>query len=284
MNNIPSSILNYRGGGYAFAFNRVREICQEVVLSGLWRSNFFDSMAFHGGTSLRIIHGLNRFSEDLDFCQISKKYPDMDAATQSVEKEFQSLGLDFQMIPRKKRSENISGYYVEGNTSKTMNTFGLPDSISKAVDVNAKIRIKIDIDTDTPDGFGLKHDFRTTPFNYGITTLDKPSMFAAKTSAVISRHWKNRMKGRDLFDFEWYINNNTPLNTVYLINNLLREGKVSSSDVSNDELLTIMEERFDSIDYDSAMLDLYPFVDLDKIPDNWSPDHFIDLSKKIIFV
>ena len=140
------------------------------------------------------------------------------------------------------------------------------------------------MDAETPDGFGFTHEYKTSPFNYSVTILDKPSLFAAKTSAVISRHWKNRIKGRDLFDFEWYIDNNTPLNTVYLINNLMREGKISSPDASKDDLLLIMKERFDSIDYDSAILDLYPFVDADKIPSNWSSDHFTDLAKRIVFI
>ena len=207
----------------------------------------------------------------------------MDAVSKSVEREFESLGLDFQMIPRKKRSDNISGYYVEGNRSKTMKTFGLPDSISDAVDVNAKIRIKIDIDTDTPEGFGLKHEFRTTPFNYGVTILDKPSLFAAKTSAVISRQWKNRIKGRDLFDFEWYINNRTPINTTYLINNLCRGGLLKEES-TEETILEILKNRFESIDYDSALSDIRIYVNVNDIPQDWSSDHFIDLAKKIEFI
>ena len=283
MSNILSSLMREHYDDYFFALNHIREICQEITLSGLWRSGFFNSMAFHGGTALRIIHGLNRFSEDLDFCQINKRYPDMNTASRSVEKEFESLGLDFRMIPRKKRSDNIAGYYVEGNTSKTMRTCGLPDSISNAVDVNAKIRIKIDIDTDTPEGFGLEHEFRTIPFNYGVTILDKPSLFAAKTSAVISRHWKNRIKGRDLFDFEWYINNKTPVNTTYLINNLRRD-ELLNKESTEDDILEVLRDRFESIDYGSALSDIRTYVDVNDIPQNWSPDHFIDLSNKIVFI
>ena len=241
-------------------------------------------MAFHGGTSLRIFHGLDRFSEDLDFCQLTNVPPNPKTISNFIEKEFKSMGLDFHVTERMRSTGNIKIFYVKGNKRDTMRLFGFPDDMLNLVNPDAVISIKMDMDAETPEGFGIIHEYKTNPFNYRVTILDKPSLFAAKTSAVISRHWKNRMKGRDLFDFEWYINNNTPLNTVYLINNLLREGKVSSPDVSNDELLTIMKERFDSIDYDSAMLDLYPFVDLDKIPDNWSPDHFIDLSKKIVFV
>ena len=113
--------------------------------------------------------------------------------------------------------------------------------------------------------------------------MDKPSLFAAKTSAVISRHWKNRIKGRDLFDFEWYINNETPINTTYLVNNLCREGLLNERSTTVD-ILEILKKRFESIDYDSALSDIRVYVDKKDIPQNWSPEHFIDLSKKIVFI
>ena len=284
MKTVLSSFIKEYPSELSPASNMVREICQEIVLCGLSRSNFFDSMAFHGGTSLRIFHGLERFSEDLDFCQLTDVPPDPEIVSDFIEKEFKSLGLDYHVTSRMRSTGNINVFYVKGNKRDTMRLFGIPDDMLNLINPDAVISIKMDMDAETPEGFGFTHEYKTSPFNYRVTILDKPSLFAAKTSAIISRHWKNRTKGRDLFDFEWYISNNTPLNTVYLINNLLREGKVPSPDVSKDDLLAIMRDRFNSIDYDSAMLDLYPFVDLDKIPDNWSPDHFIDLSKKIVFV
>ena len=284
MNTVLSSLIKKYPNELAPASNMVREICQEIILCGLSRSNFFNSMAFHGGTSLRIFHGLERFSEDLDFCQLTSIPPDPEIISDFIEREFKSMGLDFNVTARVRNAKNINIFYVKGNKRDTMELFGFPEDMLNLVNPDAVISIKMDMDKETPDGYGFVHEYKTSPFSYSVTILDKPSLFAAKTSAVISRHWKNRTKGRDLFDFEWYINNNTPLNTVYLINNLLREGKITSSDTSDDELLTIMKERFDSIDYDSAILDLYPFVNSDKIPNNWSPDHFINLSKKIVFI
>ncbi len=194
------------------------------------------------------------------------------------------MGLDFHVTTRMRSVGNINVFYIKGNKRETMRLFGFPDDMLNLVNPDAVISIKMDMDAETPSGFGFTHGYRTSPFNYSVTILDKPSLFAAKTSAVISRHWKNRVKGRDLFDFEWYVNNNTPLNTTYLINNLLREGKIPSPDASKDDLLNIMKERFDSIDYNSALLDLYPFISADKIPNDWSSDHFINLSEKIVFI
>ena len=284
MKTVLSSLIKEYPNELSPASNIVREICQEIVLCGLSRSNFFNNMAFHGGTSLRIFHGLERFSEDLDFCQLTDVPPNPETISNFIEKEFKSMGLVFHVTTRMRNSGNINIFYVKGNKRDTMRLFGFPEDLLDLVNPDAVISIKMDIDAETPEGFGFTHEYKTSPFNYSVTILDKPSLFAAKTSAVISRHWKNRTKGRDLFDFEWYINNNTPLNTIYLINNLLREGKISSTNASKDEILTIMDERFDSIDYDSAILDLYPYVDVDKIPNNWSPDHFIDLSRKIVFI
>ena len=284
MNTVLSSFIKEYPNELAPASNIIREICQEIILCGLSRSNFFDNMAFHGGTSLRIFHGLERFSEDLDFCQLTDVPPNPEIISNFIEKEFKSMGLDFHVTTRTRNASNINIFYVKGNKRDTMKLFGFPEDMLNLVNPDAIINIKMDMDTETPEGFGFTHEYKTSPFNYSVTILNKPSLFAAKTSAVISRHWKNRTKGRDLFDFEWYIKNNTPLNTVYLVNNLLREGIISSSDTSEDELLTVLKERFESIDYDSAILDLYPFINYDKIPNNWSPDYFINLSKKIVFI
>ena len=284
MSAILSSLLKDHPAGISDAINTAKEICQEIILSGLWRSNFFNHMAFHGGTALRIFYDIDRFSEDLDFCQIDDGPVDLATIGGFIEDEFESLGLEFHVSSRIRKESNITGYKVKGNASDTMIAFGFQKEILDALNPDAVISIKIDVDVDTPKGFGIDHKFKTYPFNYGTTLLDKPSLFAAKTSAVITRHWKNRIKGRDLYDFEWYIRNGTPINTVYLINNLQREGIVSDNDITRDELVEILRNRFDSIDYHSAIDDLYPFIDNKKIPQNWSSNHFNDMIEMMKFV
>ena len=208
---------------------------------------------------------------------------DINDVIKYINSEFKSYDLNFRVSPKTRDGGNITGFSVKGSAIDAIEAFGFPHEFMNAVDAHTIINIKIDIDTDTPKGFGLEHMFKTHPFNYSVTILDKPSLFAAKTSAVVSRHWKNRVKERDLFDFEWYLENNTPINRNYLINNLCREGIISSPEISDDELLAIITNRFDAIDYKSAVSDLYPFVDNEMIPVDWSSIHFRELTKRLVF-
>ena len=265
------------------AFNSAREIIQEAILSGLDRSNFFGHVAFHGGTSLRIFHNLDRFSEDLDFCVVDDGFEvDYDVISNFVVNELESLGLDYSMTKVRRGDGNITGCYIEGNATETLSLMGYGEKILKDIHPNTHLKIKMDVDLDTPRGYRLEHFYKTYPFQYGATLLDFPSLFAGKTSAVITRHWRNRTKGRDLYDFEWYIKRQVPVNIRYLESNLMRENLVNESELDRNTLLSILEERFNRIDYESGLMDLRAFIPKQKIPSDWSPEHFIELSKKII--
>ena len=277
-----SSLVNTESTNLVDANNSIREIMQEIVLSGLSRSGFFNHAAFHGGTALRIFHDLDRFSEDLDFCIIDPDYAvDIEFLAGFVDNELAANGIEAK-IDKDRQSRNIKSCQVVGKTVDILTTFGFNDRLIASVDSKSKIRIKMDIDLEVPDGYILDHRLRDYPFHYSATLLDKPSLFAAKTSAVICRHWRNRVKGRDFYDFEWYINNSCPMNRTYLANNLMREGLVDEPYISKEKLLEILRNRFETVDLDSALDDISAFVRLDKIHD-WSPEHFINLSERIRF-
>jgi len=265
------------------ALNTAREIIQEAILSGIYRSNFFGHAAFQGGTSLRIFHGLDRFSEDLDFCVVDEGYEvDFDRLSDFIRNELESLGLDYKLDRIKGSDGNITGCFIEGNAVETLSLMGYQEKLLKQVHPNTLLKVKIGIDKEIPGGYGLEHVFKEYPFNYGATLLDFPSLFAGKTSAVITRHWRNRIKGRDLYDFEWYIDREVPVNTRFLENNLMREGLVGEYELDRQTLLSILERRFNSINYDSALSDLRAFVPPSRVPTDWNPDHFIELSKRIV--
>ncbi len=281
--NLLQSIIKDYPENPVDAVNLARQYLQEIVLSGLSRSGFFGYAAFQGGTSLRIFHGLDRFSEDLDFCVVQDGHKvDLDRMAGYLQDELESFGLTFTIQKRDKEEGNICGYRIKGNTRDMLQVMGFPESIMKHIYPNAMTDVKIDIDKETPGGFGLEHVRKNDPFHYSATLLDFPSLFAGKTSAVITRHWRNRIKGRDLYDFEWYIGKEVPINMCFLESNLSREGLVKESELDRDKLLQILEDRFNVIDYDSALEDLSLFVPSSHIPSDWSPEHFIELSKKII--
>ncbi len=247
------------------------------------RSNFFKHVAFHGGTSLRIIHGLDRFSEDLDFDRYDQNYAiDFERMAYYICNELESYGLKYEMDKVKTPDSNIWGCYIVGNMYETLKAMGFKEKVLKPVHPNTLLRVKIDIDLEMPDGYRLDHQYKSSPFHYGITLLDLPSLFAGKTAAVVGRHWISRIKGRDLYDFEWYIRNKVPINLEYFSNNLLRGGTIESPIKDKEALLSVLEKRFMAIDYDNALQDLYAFVPRENIPKGWCPEHFIELSKDIL--
>lgn len=281
--NLIQSIIKEYPSSPAVSLNLVRQYLQEIVLSGMFRSNFFGYSAFQGGTCLRIFHGLDRFSEDLDFCVVQDGHKvDLDSISGYIQNEIESFGLHFEIQKRDKEGGNICGFQIKGNTVDVLETMGFPDSIITAVHPKTLTYIKVDIDKETPKGFGIEHQYKTYPFHYGATLMDLPSLFAGKTSAVITRYWKKRVKGRDLYDFDWYIKKGIPINMSFLESNLMREGLVNESELNMDVLLSILEDRFNAINYDSALEDIALFVQDEKIPEEWGPEYFINLSKKMM--
>ncbi|MBQ7979960.1 MAG: nucleotidyl transferase AbiEii/AbiGii toxin family protein [Candidatus Methanomethylophilaceae archaeon] len=264
------------------AVNLARQYLQEIVLCGLYRSNFFNYAAFQGGTSLRIFHDLDRFSEDLDFCVVEEGHKvDLEKISGYLKDEIMSYGLEFNIQIRDVEGGNICGFRIKGNTRDLLQAMGFPESTLMLIHPKALTDIKIDIDKETPKGYKVEHVFKSYPFQYGATIMDYPTLFAGKTSAVITRHWKNRVKGRDLYDFEWYIGQNIPVNMRFLESNLVREGLIKESEFNREVLLELLEDRFRVIDYNSALEDISLFVPSDKVPENWSPEHFIEVSKRI---
>jgi predicted nucleotidyltransferase component of viral defense system len=282
MSTLISSIIGEHTTNHKLAMNVAKQHVQEIILAGIYRSGAFKHIAFQGGTALRIFYGLDRFSEDLDFCSIDDHDLDVDRMIKFILNEIESFGLDFKVGYKKDDNAFIKGFTIEGNAVDALGVMGYSEKTLKQVHPRAMMMVKVDIDPKAPSGFGLHHTYKMGPYHYGATLLDLPSLFAGKTGAVISRAWKNRVKGRDFYDFEWYINRDVPLNLEYLSSNLMRTDAIEEPIKDRDTLLKILEDRFNSVDYENALMDLIPFVPPDSIPSNWSPEHFIKLSKRII--
>ena len=126
MNRVIEAMLDrYKPQNNEERENAIKEIMQEIVLAGLSRGGFFDKAAFYGGTCLRIFHGLNRFSEDLDFALLEKN-PNfqLEAYFPALEKEFQSYGIDIIIESKNKDEKNaIQSAFLKGNTLMLMMSF-----------------------------------------------------------------------------------------------------------------------------------------------------------------
>ena len=262
--------------------NAVKEVVQEIALCGLSRAGFFKQAAFYGGTALRIFYGLDRFSEDLDFSLIA---PDPDFELNSyfsgLEKELASVGLKFSIEEKVKSVDSdIKSAFLKGNTKEHI--VSIYDEDNAHINPDEIIKIKFEVDINPPAYATFENKYRLLPSPYSVKLYDMPSLFAGKVHAVICRAWKNRIKGRDLYDYVFYLANQASINLPHLRARLEDSGVLKESDVFTLETLkTMLTERFDTIDYEKAKKDVLPFVkDASKL-DLWNKDFFTEITKGI---
>ena len=243
--------------------NAMKEIIQEIVLCGLSRAGFFNKAAFYGGTALRIFYGLNRFSEDLDFSLTSPE-PDFDLSSYFpvLKKEVTSWGLNVDISLKEKNTDSaIRSAFLKGNTMEHMLVFYASESLKSGISRDEVIKIKFEVDTIPPEGAGYENKYRLLPSPYEVKMYDMPSLFAGKVHAVICRAWKQRVKGRDLYDYIFYLSRNTPLNLPHLKARLVQSRAWDpEKDLSIEDTRNLLFSRFDSIDFENARNDVRPFI------------------------
>ncbi|MCR5806830.1 MAG: nucleotidyl transferase AbiEii/AbiGii toxin family protein [Oscillospiraceae bacterium] len=282
MNTVINTMLEkYNAEGLTDRKNAVKEIMQEIVLCGLSRGGFFRKAAFYGGTALRVFYGLDRFSEDLDFSlmepddsfELSDYFP-------ILKKEIASYGLNVEISEKQKTKESaIRSAFLKGSTKEHMLLF-YADSSTSGISSDEKIRIKFEVDTNPPAGASFEHKFRLLPSPYEVTLYDMPSLFAGKTHAVICRAWKNRIKGRDLYDYIFYLSRGTELNTGHLKARLVESGVWQAEDEFGiEDAKALLCSRFDTIDYAQAKEDVLPFIKDTASLDLWSADFFKQITE-----
>jgi hypothetical protein len=177
----------------------LKEIIQEIALLGLWRAKFFEHAAFYGGTALKILYGLDRFSEDLDFMLLAKK-TDFTFSTyqKNLEKELSSFGLSVQMTEKPKaRRSRIQSAFLKANTKQHMFLVNVPPIITSRVQQAQTLKIKLEIDIESCQGFTVESHAVLKPMPFWVRTLSLSSLFSGKMHAVLCRTWGTRVKGRD---------------------------------------------------------------------------------------
>ncbi len=241
----------------------LKEILQEIILSALARTDFFSKAAFYGGTALRLFYGLDRFSEDMDF---SLKCPDsrfnLASYLDVIQETLNEFGLSFEAnLKEKKHKSPIQSAFVKGNTRSVMlEIYG--QAIAQTIARSDALKIKLEIDTNPPCGAQFERKVKLTPVPHFVTLYDEPSLFAGKLHAILCRSWKNRVKGRDLFDFVFYRKRGTPVNLDHLRNRLIDSGAIDKTTPWNRTILIDkLKMHFSKIDYESAKRDVIAFVE-----------------------
>ena len=250
--------------------NAVFEVNQQVILAGLYNGGFFESAAFYGGTCLRIFHGLQRFSEDMDFSLLTQDANfDFSKYFQPIIDAFALVGREVEIKKKdKKNFGKVESAFLKDNTDVYDVTF----QTEKA------IRIKIEVDTCPPMNFNTEQKLLLQPHSFMTRCYTLPDLFAGKMHALVYRSWKNRVKGRDWYDFEWYVRHNVPLDFAHLAE---RCKQFNNEDITPEQFIEKLKERLRTTDIKQVKDDVLPFVRNSKELDIWSNDYFVQLAEMV---
>lgn len=264
--------------------NAIKEIVQEVVLCGLSRGGFFKEAAFYGGTALRIFYGLDRFSEDLDFSLVSQNLNfDLTKYFSYIENETKSLGLNFSVTEKEKMIDsNIKSAFLKGNTKEHILTFYEQSNEANFINKEEVIKIKFEVDVNPPSDATYETKFGLLPSPYQVRLYDMSSLFAGKIHACLCRNWKTRVKGRDFYDYVFFLSMGAKVNLKNLKSKLVQSNFISEDyNLTIENLKILLNERFSNVDFAQAKEDVLPFVrDKSKL-ELWSKDFFIEITKQL---
>ena len=250
--------------------NAIFEVNQQIILAGLYAGGFFESAAFYGGTCLRIFHGLQRFSEDMDFSLLaSDENFDFSKYFQPIVDAFALVGREVEITKKDKKSfGKVESAFLKDNTDVYDVTFQTEKSI----------KIKIEVDTNPPLNFTTEQKLLLQPHSFMTRCFTLPDLFAGKMHALVYRAWKNRVKGRDWYDFEWYVRNGVALDFAHLAE---RCKQFNGEDITPESFKAKLIERLSTADIKQVKEDVLPFVRNPKELDIWSNDYFVQLAEMI---
>lgn len=258
---------------------KVREILQQTALLGLERQGFFENAAFYGGTALRILYGLDRFSEDLDFTLLKpNKNFDFTPFLEGMRKELFAFGYNMDVSSKVKNIEtSILSAFMKINTLELYLAIG-QETKGKGIISNEKVQIKLEVDIDPPSHARFENQLVLNPVPFYVLTLHKSDLFAGKMSALLYRAWKGRVKGRDWYDLIWYIQNKIPLSLAYLEACMRQAGNLAPNEnLTKNLLIDKVTEKIHSIDWESAKADMRSFISDPQRLNIWSPQFFLGL-------
>jgi hypothetical protein len=275
MNRYPTKTINDKE-------NSLKEVSQEIILYGLSHTDFFAHASMYGGTAMRLFLGVDRFSEDLDF--LMKKEDNgfsWESYSPSIKKALESFGLSSEIVFKNKSVETgVTSAFVSEPTKEVMlSIFPKDDEVAKIV-FNQRTKIKFEVDSTPILSAKYQTGYLEYPTSFGISILDKPSLFSGKICALLFRSWKSRSKGRDFYDFAFYVRKGVVPNLAYLQEVIMKKEPGSAIPTSQD-IIDRLKRRFLETDFEEAKDDVVRFVPDSSRLNVWNKDYFLQLADKV---
>jgi predicted nucleotidyltransferase component of viral defense system len=274
---IQKKLLTYQCQTVLDQENALKEIVQEIALMALSRAGFFRVAAFQGGTCLRILYGLQRFSEDLDFVlEKPDKNFNWDKYIKTMREEFSAYGYTLEVTNKTKLDKTVRTAFLKADSEGGI--LVLKDARTN----RPKCQFKLEIDTNPPGGSEYELKYLDFPLPYSVQTQDLPSLFAGKSHALLCRDYT---KGRDWYDFSWYVSRKVFIN-FSLLNKAIEQGgpwKDQNIPVTPDWFLQELKTKINSMDWDDAKKDVARFLRPRELAslDVWSKEFFISRADKL---
>jgi len=252
---IQKRLAEYKVSGPIEEENALKEIVQEIMLFALWQVDFFEVAAFQGGTSLRILHGLSRFSEDIDFILLE---PDPTFSWQpyleKLAETCKEFGIEPEALDKNHMDRNVKAALIKDNSIANQLNLSFMDNQR-----GKKLTIKLEIDSNPPAGSGFEYTYLDFPVDYEVCHQNLSSNFALKTHALLCRPY---LKGRDWYDFNWYVAQGITPNLKLLKNALFQYGQWAKQDMNVDRewLVCALGEKISSINWKDAAADVERFL------------------------
>ncbi len=274
---IQKKLLDYQCKNIVEQENALKEIAQEIALVALSRAGFFRVAAFHGGACLRILHGLERFSEDLDFVLLkADKNFDWKHYIHNMQEEFQAYGYTLEAVNKTKVDQVVKKAFLKAESQGGL--LVLRDTRTN----RPKIQIKLEIETNPPAGSNCELKFLDFPLVYSVQTQDIPSLFAGKMHALLCREY---IKGRDWYDFIWYVSNKVIPNFSLLSAAINQSGpwQGQTVSVSLEWILEQLKIKINNLDWVTARQDVARFLKDRQLPtlEFWSTEFFLSRVDKL---
>lgn len=252
----------------ADALNQTREYLQALILQGLQRAGAMTALAFHGGTSLRFLYSLPRYSEDLDFAlEGNAENYEFRSILQSIRKDIEAQGYNLQL--KVNDQKNVHSAFIRFT--------GLPYELNLSPHRDETLAVKLEVDTRPPAGATLETSLVRRHVLLNIQHHDRASLLAGKLHAILQRPY---LKGRDLYDLIWYMSDmRWPAPNLTLLNHALSQTDWTGPRLTLENWREVVRMRIETVSFEQASMDVRPFLVSDEDVKLVSRDNLLRLFK-----
>lgn len=227
--------------------NKAREFLQIAALKIMYDKGYLQKVAFVGGTALRLLYDLRRFSEDLDFSLVDKKGYDFLEINKEIERGFRLYGLDVET--KIKESKVVQSTFLR--------FIGLLKELGLSALNEQKLSIKIEIDSNPPKGWRTETTLVNKVYLVNLVHFDLPSLYATKLHACFFRRFT---KGRDFYDLVWYITKKAKPNYT-LLNNAIKQTEGRDPELNERNFKEFLLTKLSKIDFEAVKEDVERFLE-----------------------